>query len=164
MSEEWKTHPVFTDYECSANGQVRISPERRGRGLRSALAGQVLLPVERGGPLYVRLRHEGKRFDYPLAQMVCEAFGVPRPTPAAQVRHRDGDTRNCRVENLKWSEEPAPFPAYLLEPGEEVAPLREAPGYCVTSHGRFYSLSGRRWLRFHIANGRPTVLLTVQRP
>ena len=160
-SEEWKPHPVFTEYECHASGQVRVSPERRGRGLRAATAGQILTPLERGGLLYVRLRRNAERFDYSLAQMVCEAFGKMRPSPAAQIRHSDGDPCNCRLDNLDWSEEPAPFPIHLLEPGEEAAPLRETPGYWVTSHGRFYSLPGRRWLRFHIAHGRPAVLLVA---
>ena len=57
---------------------------------------------------------------------------------------------------------PPTIPAEFLEAGEIVAPLAEAPGYCVTSHGRFYSLKGRRWLRHHIAQGRPTVLLVVE--
>ena len=57
---------------------------------------------------------------------------------------------------------PLTISAELLNPGEIAVPLADAPNYCVTSHGRFYSLAGRRWLRLHLAQGRPTALLNVE--
>ena len=161
MSDEWKTHPVFTDYQCSPDGQARISPHRKGRGLRTITAGQILTPLERGGLLYVRLRQNAERCDYPLARFVLETFGFPQTAPSATVLHRDGDFHNCCLDNLEWTENP-PFPAHLLEPDETAVPLADAPGYFVTSHGRFYARAARRWLRYHVAYGRPTVLLTVE--
>jgi len=37
-----------------------------------------------------------------LADLICEAFHGPRPSPRHTVMHRDDDLENCAADNLSW--------------------------------------------------------------
>ena len=38
-----------------------------------------------------------------VADVVLETFVGPRPSPDHIPRHKDGDFRNCRADNLEWT-------------------------------------------------------------
>lgn len=93
MDEQWK--PIGdTGYAVSNTGKV-ASMKRSG---------------------WVVLRQNRHRDGYSLATMcinrkhktrlahilVAELFLGPKPTPAHEVNHRDGDKANNRVDNLEW--------------------------------------------------------------
>lgn len=44
-----------------------------------------------------------------LRVMVAERYFGPRPSPAHVCRHLNGDTLDCRSENLAWVEKTSPF-------------------------------------------------------
>lgn len=56
------------------------------------------------GGRYVNLCKDGVAERREVAYLVARAF-LPNPKGRPFVRHKDGDLRNNRVENLEWSEE-----------------------------------------------------------
>lgn len=50
----------------------------------------------------VRVSVDGKRERRMVHQVICRAFHGPRPTPAHEVCHIDGDPTNNRPQNLRW--------------------------------------------------------------
>lgn len=61
------------------------------------------LAVDRG--LYVSVSEGGKVSKVRVAYLVARAF-LPNSEMRPYVRHKDGDPRNNRMENLEWSEKP----------------------------------------------------------
>lgn len=85
-------------YEVSSHARVRSLPRKKCRGT-------ILKPtLDRGvaGYLKVGLSANGVRKSCPkLHVLVATAFLGPRP-PGLEIRHLDGDSRNCRVDNLAY--------------------------------------------------------------
>ncbi|WP_407641233.1 HNH endonuclease signature motif containing protein [Aurantiacibacter spongiae] len=50
----------------------------------------------------VRLTINGKRSRLAVHRLVAREYLSPRPSPAHEVRHLDGDKTNNSVENLAW--------------------------------------------------------------
>lgn len=85
--------------------QVRSVAGYRGR----YLVGDLGRVYSRGCELslidgkYVNLCKDGVAERRDVAYLVARAF-LPNPKARPYVRHKDGDVRNNRVENLEWSE------------------------------------------------------------
>lgn len=56
----------------------------------------------RDGYPTVSLRLAGKHTSRGVHQLVMQAFGPPKPSPKHIIRHRDGDSLNTHISNLRW--------------------------------------------------------------
>lgn len=113
IGEVWRTAQHegrrYTEFEVSATGLVRESVSRR------------LVPTTEPRPYsypvaFERLVDLGDR-TVALAEVVLESFG-DRPPYGFMVAHRDGNPRNCRLENLDWVYPGRVIEGYV-EPSEE---------------------------------------------
>lgn len=110
MTEVWKAVPGFEGaYEVSDQGRVRsldrvIQKKTRWGGVSDVLTpGRVLsLGPHKGGYRTVHLYAGGRQRATVLHILVAEVFCGPRPSPAHEVRHLDGDPKNCSAVNLRW--------------------------------------------------------------
>ena len=89
-AEEWRDVPGYAGvYQVSNLGRARSS-----RGILSPA-------VSWDGYCRVALRKNGTRVMIALHRLVALVF-IPNPENKPQVNHKDGDRRNCKVENLEW--------------------------------------------------------------
>lgn len=98
MTETWAQVAEFPEYEVSSHGRFR-----RASGGQGACAGKLLkwhTCVSTEYPV-VRFSRGGKQFARAVHSCVAAAFLGRRPD-GMQVRHLDGDTMNCRVDNLAY--------------------------------------------------------------
>jgi hypothetical protein len=84
-------------YEVTPDGRVFSLTNWRGLGRRE-LAQE---PNDDGYPS-VRLIINGKRTRKAVHVLVAERYLPPRPTPAHEVRHLDGNKLNRSADNLAW--------------------------------------------------------------
>lgn len=104
MTEIWKDIPCFEGrYQASNLGRVRsldrVGPyDRHGKKQTRTLRGRILLPRFNGRYLTVSLSGKTRL----LHQLILLAFkGLP-PSPNAEGRHLNGQSRDNRADNLKW--------------------------------------------------------------
>lgn len=91
MTEEWRDVEGFPAYEISNMGNVRRKESQR-------------ILATHGTPFGYRrvvLFKEGKRYDRALHILVLKAFVGERPKDHAPS-FKNGDKRDCRLENLEW--------------------------------------------------------------
>lgn len=90
--EVWKPAPgTDSDYQVSSHGRV------------SGPLGTILKRrVTIWGYDRFAAKVDGKVRDCSVHQAVCEAFHGPRPTPAHEVNHINGERLDNRPENLEW--------------------------------------------------------------
>jgi hypothetical protein len=79
-------------YKVSKDGRVMLSAGSKVSVLKPTLYPEGLRVKLRGG------RREGEFYVHDL---VAEVF-LPNPNKLPAVRHRDGNVRNNKVENLQW--------------------------------------------------------------
>lgn len=93
------THRSVTlaGYEVTRDGRIVSTTNWRGMGTRE-LAQQ---PNADGYPS-VRVTLAGKRVRYAVHSLVALAHLPPRPSPAHEVRHLDGNKLNPHADNLAW--------------------------------------------------------------
>lgn len=102
MTELWMPCPSYPGYEASDNGRVRsvdrtiVDAANRTRRMAGRVLSQAVTPKG-----YLKVS-PGRGVTGKVHQMVCEAFNGPRPTPAHEVRHLNGDSQDNRPENLVW--------------------------------------------------------------
>lgn len=106
--ERWATIQEYANsHVVSDQGRVRSLP----RTVKSNGGGSYELPgkdikarLHTGGQLIVSLSKNGKCRMLTVRQLVAKAFveGGPGPLGKMQVRHIDGDPRNCKADNLEW--------------------------------------------------------------
>ena len=90
--EEWKTIEEFKNYEVSNLGQVRHK-----------YLGILRLSISNNGCQHVKLCDGShRRRDCLVHQLVAQAF-VPQPEGMHCVTHMNGDKRDNRATNLKWT-------------------------------------------------------------
>lgn len=100
---EWKEIPGFQDYEVNNIGEVRSKdrlmqyPNRRKILFKS----KILSPTLSSGYKSVNLRRDSKSYSKKVHCLVAECFLGKRP-PRADVRHKNGDKLDNRVENLEY--------------------------------------------------------------
>lgn len=91
MNEIWKRY-LETVYDVSNTGFVRNS-----------VTGKILSPSKtREGYLRINLWHNGKVSSIAVHRMVAICF-LENPDNKLIVNHIDGNTSNCRLENLEWT-------------------------------------------------------------
>lgn len=104
ISEQWKTCPGYEGaYEVSSEGRVR-SVERMVRcrlGFRLVRSVFIKQRSHRGKYWVVQLSVPGREQCLFVHRLVCQAFHL-NPTGLPISRHKDGDNRNSRADNLEW--------------------------------------------------------------
>lgn len=92
-AEEWREVPDFPDYSVSSLG--RVLSRRRGEP-------RILRPVSTGkGYFQVTLFGDDGARNIQVHAVVMAAFVGPYPD-RAEIRHRDGDPVNNRIDNLAY--------------------------------------------------------------
>lgn len=91
------TSVTLAGYEVTRDGRIVSTTNWRGMGTRE-LAQQ---PNDDGYPS-VRVTIAGKRVRYAVHSLVALAHLPPRPSPAHEVRHLDGNKLNPHADNLAW--------------------------------------------------------------
>jgi hypothetical protein len=81
-----------------------------GRVLAGGQKVKVLRPKVTPEGLTVKLRVGSLTGEFLVHQLVAEAH-LPNPAGLKNVRHKDGNLRNNKVENLAWVREPVPAEA-----------------------------------------------------
>ena len=85
-------------YDVTTYGRVySIASNWRGLGLR-----QLRQDLNCDGYPSVRLLVKGKRTRVVIYKLVASAFLPPRPSPAHEIRHLDGNKLNSHSNNLAW--------------------------------------------------------------
>lgn len=98
--EVWVTCPGHAGiYEVSNLGRVkRVAPWKGTR------AGRIMkLTSNKLGYKYLSLTIDGVSRTHMLHQLVCLAFHGDPPTPDHEAAHNNGETPDCRAENLRWA-------------------------------------------------------------
>lgn len=93
--EVWRAIPGFEEYSVSSAGRIR----RGTTILRPALS------TKRGRTvgLYVTLTSPSRRKTFYVRRLVALAF-VPNAGRKNLVVHRNGNRRDCRAANLRWTD------------------------------------------------------------
>jgi hypothetical protein len=105
MDEVWKSVVGWDGlYEVSNMGRVRSLPRVvDGGGFLYQRSGRILRErVDLSGRPRVSLCRDAKAKDFFIHALVSSAFSGPRPEPAFDACHSDGDPRNNRLDNLRW--------------------------------------------------------------
>lgn len=147
--EEWKEIPGFDRYQVSSHGRVKskIGNEK------------ILKPQAHRNTLKIGLKDEtGKTHTFTVSRLVLRAFVGPIPDGLICVP-KDGDKKNCRLENLKLIPQ-KPITAYAQPKKlckEDVIKIRMlvAHGVSMAEAGRIFKVSrqqinqiilGRSWV------------------
>ncbi|MTV39851.1 hypothetical protein GM676_19985 [Duganella radicis] len=80
-------------YKVSKDGRVMLSAGSKV---------SVLKPTLYPEGLKVKLRGGTRTGEFFVHDLVAEAY-LPNPNKLPAIRHRDGNVRNNKVENLQWS-------------------------------------------------------------
>lgn len=143
--------PEFQPYVIGSDGTVRI-PLKKLRLLKASMMSASGEPERNDSRLTVRLYSESGEVHahHAVGDIVLTAHGHPRPHPRAILRYRDGDPRNCRIDNLYWESTDDVMRhevAVAASRGESLsyAEHSEFPGMRVTSDGRFWSVHFHTW-------------------
>lgn len=92
--EDWVNLEIYNGYSISDQGRVRRDIDER----------ILAIGITRQKRPYVKISHQGLQITRGLALLVCETF-VPLLNPRFETPtpiHLDGDTTNCRANNLLW--------------------------------------------------------------
>ena len=93
MSIVWKPVQGFEErYQVNAAGQIRWND-------RGTI--KLMTPYLRYGKLVITLSKNGKHSRHRVAELIAEAFLVPRPSDSHAVQ-KDFDPTNNRIEHLEW--------------------------------------------------------------
>lgn len=85
-------------YSVTPDGRVfSVASNWRGYGRR-----EMQRTLNADGYPSVRLMVNGKRVRLAVHRLVAASYLSPRPSPAHEVRHLDGDRLNPRADNLAW--------------------------------------------------------------
>lgn len=102
--EVWKIIERFPTYEVSNHGRVRracdslLGNYKKGRLLSPRyIAGYPAVLFLVGDPA------ERVFKNFTIANLVCEAFHGPKPSPKHCVAHWDGNKKNSHYKNLRWA-------------------------------------------------------------
>lgn len=107
MKTVWKKSGICPLVEVSEGGQIRLlEAVRNGRypGAEGRWkSGHVLSQITKHGYATVRVKMDGKRKQFAVQRLVCDAFNGPAPTPKHHAAHRDGNKKNNHYRNLYWA-------------------------------------------------------------
>lgn len=104
--EEWKTHPVYTEYEGSTYGRVRA--KERHTVYNWGRRGKSTKPISRTWASKIVKQH--KAFNYLSVQIRCKPYFVQRficecwcgMADGMHAHHINEDKYDNRPNNLKW--------------------------------------------------------------
>lgn len=130
-------------YEVSTNGRVRSVDRiviRKTDGAQCHRKGVVLgLRQTPGFYPVVCLCKNGKTKNSLVHRLVAQAF-VPNPNNFPQVNHKDGDKKNCVVDNLEWVTV-SDNVQHAIKTGLRNDSWRRKPVVCVETGEEFASVS-----------------------
>ncbi|WP_448677289.1 NUMOD4 motif-containing HNH endonuclease [Delftia acidovorans] len=104
MTEQWKPIAGYEGfYEISTLGRVRSLPRIDSIG-RARKGRMKATPIDRTstGYRFARLSKDGIAKKLVVHVLVLETFVGPRPSPAMEACHGDGDRANPVLSNLRW--------------------------------------------------------------
>jgi|GEM_PF-1788698 len=96
-----KPVPGSDFYKVSKDGRVLAAGGPKVTALRPKVTPEGLM---------VKLRNGQRTGEFLVHDLVAEVH-LPNPSGLKNVRHKDGNLRNNKVENLAWIREPAQPPA-----------------------------------------------------
>ena len=105
-----------------------------GSNWRGHVVRIIAAQADSDGYLRVRMSVAGRRRAESVHRLVARAYLPPRPSPAHEVRHLDGDRRNNRSTNLAWGTR-AENAADREHHGRTARGARNG-GYCATTSDR----------------------------
>jgi|SRR5882672_2041652 len=98
LDSDWRLLKFADEYAVSRDGRIRRVKASRGRFLgRELKAG-----LNAGYPM-VTICKDGKSYSRKVANLVCEAFHGPKPSPKHQVAHNNGNKADSTASNLRWA-------------------------------------------------------------
>lgn len=89
--------PMAAGYFADWSGAIYSASGWRGHQYRKLVSN-----LNSHGYPSVRVMVNGSRKRFAVHRLVASAFLPPRPTPAHEIRHLDGDKLNCIAANLAW--------------------------------------------------------------
>lgn len=102
MTEEWKPVKGWDMYEVSNLGRVRSKHEKRKESGTDILKISNVPTSTGNSRLRVTLRQDNVRRGASLKKVVAEAFLPPPKYPEMYIKHKDGNSANCRADNLYY--------------------------------------------------------------
>jgi hypothetical protein len=149
MKENWKIYPRNPVYEVSNLGRVRraVSYITSTTGLvgKEHVMASRTEPKRKNGQLFVCLARQGK---YPqktsVAKMVLISFVSYPPYKNSSVGYKDGNKRNCRIDNLYWVPRKEKITTreklkQISNDGERWKLFPKQDRYWISNKGRVYS-------------------------
>jgi len=101
VEEEWRVISGYKGfYGVSNRGRVR-RVDNNTKGRRNP-EGILSLRTTRGGHYAVCLSLKAQIRQFRVGRLMLEAFTGPPPFPNAEARHRNGNPKDNRIENLCW--------------------------------------------------------------
>lgn len=99
IGESWAPLTAYhcPQYEVSTHGRVRHRVRKKERSVSVNQYGTLFHTLQENG-------YNGRRRTIPLAKAVALTFlGQPEDNlPSPTIMHKDGDKKNCRLDNLCW--------------------------------------------------------------
>lgn len=111
MEEEWKVVPSVPDVSASSLGRILVAPSRitmpnggeRWYHPKPTFGYEEKMSTGRAEVQKRRVIRVGRlKKTFKVAQLVCEAFHGPKPSPSAVTIHINEDPSDNRPENLRW--------------------------------------------------------------
>lgn len=104
---KWMSPKSAPMLEVSSTGIVRLAigiPNTRwGTGESRHKKGYVFKQDVKNGRKVVRVSIKGKRKQFLVNRLVCEAFNGPPPSPTHHAAHKNGKELDNRADNLYWA-------------------------------------------------------------
>ncbi len=99
LEEEWRPVVGWPNYAISSRGRARRETAAKG-----ARAGRILVATVSGAGYWaVNLYCDNVMKRNYVHVLVATAFHGPRPSPAHDAAHNDGDKENNTAPNLRWA-------------------------------------------------------------
>lgn len=175
MPVEWRQCPGVPGYEVSSDGRIRSVPRIVifKNGHQKSVKGCERKTFLVKGYRHLALGVDGKKRNFYVHLLVCEAFHGPRPSPVHEARHLNGDPLDNSAANLTWGtkrENALDTVRHGRNPwankthcpqGHEYTP--ENTAYWAPSYGRFCKACDKEKRRKYYAANREAVLARQRR-